>query len=50
MIKNVLSGIRQGTSRVQERFAELGVAVVIVPNNMTHLLQPLDVTTNCIVK
>ena len=40
----------QGTSRVQERFAELGVAVVIVPNNMTHLLQPLDVTTNCIVK
>ena len=36
---------RQGTPRVQERLAELGV-VVVVPKNMIYLLQPLDVTTN----
>ena len=36
----------QGTLRVQERLGELGVVVVMVPKNMTYLLQPLDVTTN----
>ena len=36
----------QVTPRFQERLAELGVVVVMVPKNMTHLLQPLDVFTN----
>ena len=40
----------QGTIRVQERLAELGVMLAMVPKNMTHLLQPLDVTTNCTIK
>ena len=38
------------TPRVQERLAELVVVVVMVPKNMTHLLQPLDVTTNDTIK
>ena len=41
---------RQSTPRVQERLAELGVVVVMVPKNMIHLLQPLDVTTNGTIK
>ena len=40
----------EGTSIVQERLAELGVVVVVVNKNMTHLLQPLDVTTNGTIK
>ena len=40
----------QVTPRVQERLAELVVVVVMVPKNMTHLLQPLDVTTNDTIK
>ena len=40
----------QVTPRVQERLAELVVVVVMVPKNMTHLLQPLDVTTNDPIK
>ena len=40
----------QGTPRVEEMLAELGVVVVMVPKNMTHLLQPLDVTTNGTIK
>ena len=38
---------RQGTSRIQERLAELGVMVVMVPKNMA---QPLDVTINGTIK
>ena len=38
------------TPRVQERLAELGVVATIAPKDMTHLLQPLDVTTNGNVK
>ena len=38
----------QGTPRVQERLAELGLVVMV--ENMTHLLQPLDVTTNSTIK
>ena len=41
---------RQGTPGVQERLAELGVVVVMVPKNMTHLLQTLGVTTNSTIK
>ena len=40
----------EGTPRVEERLAELGVVVVMIPKNMTHLLQPLDVTTNGTIK
>ena len=40
----------QGTPRVQERFAELSVVVVMVSKNMTHLLQSLDVTTYSTIK
>ena len=40
----------QGTSRVQVRIVELGVVVAMVPKNMTPLLQPLDITTNNIIK
>ena len=40
----------QFTARVQEKLAELGLVVVMVPKNMTHLLQPLDVTTNDTIK
>ena len=37
---------RQGIPRVQERLAELGAVIVMLPKVMTHLLQPLDVTNN----
>ena len=40
----------QGTPRVQEMLAELGVVVVMVLKNMAYLLQPLDVTTNGTIK
>ena len=34
----------QGTPRAQERLSVLGVVFAMVPKNMTHLLQLLDVT------
>ena len=40
----------QGSPRVQVRLAEVGVVVVIVPKDMTHLLQPLDVIINGTIK
>ena len=48
LIWDILKG--QGTTRVQERLAELGVVVVMVPKNMTHLLLPPDVATNGTIK
>ena len=45
-------GVFQGKEnpRVQDRLAELGVVATIAPKDMTHLLQPLDVTTNGNIK
>ena len=41
----------QGTPRVQERLVELGVVVVMVAKNMTHLVQSLDaIASNSTVK
>ena len=35
---------------VEERLKELNIISVMVPKNMTHLLQPLDLSTNGAVK
>ena len=40
----------QNTARVKERLEELGIITVQVPKNLTHLLQPLDITTNGKIK
>ena len=36
----------QSTTKVEDTLASYGVEPVMVPKNMTYLLQPLDVTTN----
>ena len=36
----------QSTTKVKETFASHGIKVVMLPKNMTHLLKPLDLTTN----
>ena len=40
----------QNTPRVKDRLVEIGILTVMVPKNLTRLLQPLDVTTNGRVK
>ena len=40
----------QSSKLVEERLKELNVISVMVPKNMTHLLQPLDHSTNGVVK
>ena len=41
---------RQNTEKVMERLEELNIVTVLVPKNLTHLLQPLDITTNGKIK
>ena len=36
----------QNTDAVKNRLSELNILTVNVPENLTHLLQPLDLTTN----
>ena len=36
----------QECESVKDRLDELGIVFVLVPKNLTHLLQPLDLTTN----
>ena len=40
----------QITEKVLSELERLNINVVAVPKNMTHLLQPLDLTTNASVK
>ena len=40
----------QNTDAVKKRLAELNILIVNVPKNLTHLLQPLDLTTNATFK
>ena len=40
----------QSTNSVIEKLDELNIECVMVPKNMTHLLQPLDLTTNGAMK
>ena len=40
----------QSTAKVDDTLASFGIETVMVPMNMTHLLQPLDLTTNGISK
>ena len=40
----------QSTNPVIEKLDELNIECVMVPKNMTHLLQPLDLTTNGTMK
>ena len=40
----------QDTPEVKSKLQELDIKEVGVPKNMTHLLQPLDLTTNNAVK
>ena len=36
----------QSTDKVTKELERLKIVQVMVPENMTHLLQPLDLTTN----
>ena len=36
----------QSTTKVKETFPSYGIKVVMLPKNITHLLKPLDLTTN----
>ena len=36
----------QYTTKVEDTLAGYGIETVMVPKNMTHLLQPLDLTAN----
>ena len=36
----------QSTTKVEDTLASYGIEIVMVPKNITHLLQPLDLTTN----
>ena len=40
----------QSTPKVMDTLSSYGIEVVIVPKNMTHLLQPFDLTTNASFK
>ncbi len=40
----------QNTEKVTRRLEELNIVSVLVPKNLTHLLQPLDITTNGKIK
>lgn len=40
----------QNTDKVKGRLEELNILSVMVPKNLTHLLQPLDITTNGKIK
>ena len=40
----------QSTDKVTKEFERLNIVQVMVPKNMTHLLQPLDLTTNASVR
>ena len=40
----------QSTEKVMCELEKLNIKAVMVPKNMTHLLQPLDLTTNASVK
>ena len=40
----------QSSEAVKETLADLDIVTVMVPKNMTHLLQPLDLTTNTTFK
>ena len=40
----------QSTEKVKLELEDLNIKDVEVPKNMTHLLQPLDLTTNGVVK
>ena len=40
----------QSTDKVFSELERLNINVAAVPKNMTHLLQPLDLTTNASVK
>ena len=36
----------QSNTKVEDTLASYGIKTAMTPNNMTHLLQPLDLTTN----
>ena len=40
----------QSTDKVAQELKRLNIVQVMVPKNMTHLLQPLDLTTNASMK
>ena len=40
----------QSTPKVMDTLSSFGIETVMVPKNMTHLLQPLDLTTNASFK
>ena len=40
----------QSTNSVIEKLDESNIECVMIPKNMTHLLQPLDLTTNGAMK
>ena len=40
----------KSTTKVEGTVASYSIKIVMTPKNMTHLLQPLDLTTNCILK
>lgn len=40
----------QNTPAVLEKLDELNILTALVPKNLTHLLQPLDITTNGVFK
>ena len=48
LIWDVFTG--QNTDAVMNRLSELNILIVNVPKNLTHLLQPLDLTTNATFK
>ena len=40
----------KSTTNVEGTVTSYRIKIVMAPKNMTHLLQPLDLTTNCILK
>ena len=48
LIWDVFTG--QNTDAFMNRLSELNILIVNVPKNLTHLLQPLDLTTNATFK
>ena len=48
LIYDVFTG--QTTENIREYFEENDSVIVYVPNNMTHYLQPLDLTVNAVTK
>lgn len=48
LIWDAFSG--QGTDAVRSKLKAMHIEETLVPSNMTHLLQPLDLTTNGVIK